>query len=285
MTTATITVAENGSATIDLDGHPPRQLHADDLAQARQQAVAVIIDHARQTGQPVTLLARDTTTEHLLDVHPDGTVLPSQSPVPPPRNQGDKTDETAAVGPPRRWPRALAAGAAAAAVAAGLTVSAAHWMRPTPQPQADTATTAPTASTAPAATPPVLTVVDADTLGVIAAARSQAPRPTPLPSGIAPVAWNGAATWQQRRRELLQSSRPAATGTTAATSPVPAAPPAAVTPANPTVQNPATVPERQPQVIIKPAPAPPRPAARPAAPKPPAGPAMPDQPTNPTNPD
>lgn len=94
MNTATVTA--DGLAVLELDTQR-HQLHADSVAAARKQAVALAIDHARTTGQPLTLLARDPGAEHLLEILPDGTVRPAPaeaipSPFAPPTD-GDPHDE------------------------------------------------------------------------------------------------------------------------------------------------------------------------------------------------
>ncbi len=278
VTTATATVTSDGCAVVELDGQPPQQLQADDLSQARHQAVELVIVYARHIGQPVALLARDGDASHRLEIHPDGTVHPAEPAPAAQRGQGSAPSSSA--GPPiagrprRRWPLV------AAAAATGLAVSAALWLSPA----ATTPETAPTVS-APgtaAARRPAPVTVDADTLGVTAAARSAAPRPVPLPVLVAPVAWNGAAAWQEQRTR--QAARPVTTwtagpGPSGQLTPVPAA---SGTSTAPTSRAPAAAPPpTRPQVIINPDPA----AAAPRpAPTQPAGPAMPDQPTNPINP-
>ena len=270
MTSATITVTPDGTAVIDRDGQPPQQLHAADQAHARQQAVAAIIEHAHRTNRPVRLLARDDTAEHFLDVHPDGTVCPAHTSEPEPHGTGNLTG---AAPPPtgrlrRRWTLVTAA------VATGLAVSTALWLRP-----AQDTSAGPTAQTAAVAPSPAPVAIDADTLGVIAAARSAAPRPVPLPVSVNRIGWNGAAVWQERRTR--QATQPVTTWTAGPNTQAAPVPWASGTSTAPTSRAPAAVPPTRPQVIINPEPAPA--ASRPAQ-KQPAGPAMPDQPTNPTNP-
>ena len=85
-TTATVTVSADGTAVLDLaDGQPlPLPLHADSIDEARRQSIAMVMGHARSTGQAVTVLARDPDAEHLLEILPDGTVRPAPTPTTPP---------------------------------------------------------------------------------------------------------------------------------------------------------------------------------------------------------
>ena len=276
--TATATVTGDGSVIVELDGQPPHQLKADDQSQARHQAVELVIAYARHIGQPVTLLARDSDTSHLLQIHPDGTVHPAETA--PAAQHGPGSAPSSSAGPPmsgrprRSWPLV------AAAAATALAVSAALWLRPAAD---NPAVPTPESSTAPvtAADPtPAPGAVDADTLGAAVAARSAVPHTVPLPVSVAPVAWNGAAAWQARRtRQAAQ--QPVATWTAtpnARPAPVPAASDTATAP---TSRTPATAQPTRPQVIINPDES----AAAPRrAPKQPAGPARPDQPSDPTNP-
>lgn len=278
VTTATVTVTSDGCAVVEFDGQPPQQFQADDLSQARHQAVELVIAYARHIGQPIALHARDSDASHLLEIHPDGTVR--YTGTAPPARQGSGSAPRILACPPtagrqrRRWPLV------AAVAATGLAVSAALWLRPAANDSA--VTTAGTASTAPgtaAAPTPAPVAVPADTLGVTTAARSASPRPVPLPVAVAPVAWNSAATWQQRR--LRQASWPVTTWTAAPSAQVAPVPEASGISTAPTSRAPAAAPPTRPQVIINPDPA----AAAPRrAPQRPAGPAMPDQPANPDNP-
>lgn len=282
VTAVTVTVTSDGCAVVELDGQPPQQFQADDLSQARHQAVELVIAYARHIGQPITLHARDSDASHLLEIHPDGAVR--HTGTAPPARQGSGSAPRILACPPtagrqrRRWPLV------AAVAATGLAVSAALWLRPAANDSA--VTTAGTASTArgtAAAPTPAPAAVDAGTLGVTAAARSASPRPVPLPVAVAPVAWNSAATWQQR--SLRQASRPIITWTEGASTQVapvqrPVAPPPPPR-ADPPSGGPPTAEQPRPQVVINPDPV----AAEPQpAPQRPAGPAMPDRPTNPINP-
>lgn len=238
MTTATVTVTvtSDGCAVVELDGQPPQQFQADDLSQARHQAVELVIAYARHIGQPIALHARDSDASHLLEIHPDGTMRHTGT-APPARQESGSAPRILACPPTagrqrRRWP-----------------LVAAPPRPPTPAPVA----------------------IDAGTLGVTTAARSASPRPVPLPVAVAPVAWNSAATWQQRR--LRQASWPVTTWTAAPSAQVAPVPEASGISTAPTSRAPAAAPPTRPQVIINPDPA----AAAPRrAPKQPAGPAMPD---------
>ena len=107
-TTATVTVNADGTAVLDLADGQPLPLHADSLDEARKQSIAMVIGHARSTGQPVTVLARDPDAEHLLEILPDGTVRPApthtMSPVrsafAPPDDPGTTSAAAAPQAPP-----------------------------------------------------------------------------------------------------------------------------------------------------------------------------------------
>ena len=94
--TATVTVTGDGDAVLDLRDGAPRQLHTGSLDAARKQAIAAVAAHARDTGQPVTVWARDPDAEHLLEVLPDGTVRPAPAPARSPFAPPEPAPEPAA---------------------------------------------------------------------------------------------------------------------------------------------------------------------------------------------
>lgn len=78
------TVNPDGTGVVTIDGQQPAHVSTGSVEEARRALLGVVIDHARRTGQPVEVIARDPDAEHRLSVRPDGTVQPVSAPTPPP---------------------------------------------------------------------------------------------------------------------------------------------------------------------------------------------------------
>lgn len=264
MTTATITVTPDGTAVVDLDGQN-YQLTAPGIEQARTQAMALALDHARTSAQPVLIIAKDPHAQHLLEVHPDGTIRPA-------RTVAEPIGGTAPGAPPRRrrWLVPVAALAAAAALAYTAT-------RPWTDSDHQHAATSPSPPQ-----PSHPTRLDA-----AAAAGTTSPVPPRPPDRHAQPRWIAAASWEKTRSANIQARERARAATQSppvgsdTRQPAPAAAPvrSAVLPPAPRPQSPPRQPDR-PSAVVKP--------DEPAAVIEPAQPdtqTLPDSPLDPTNPD
>lgn len=287
--TATVTVTGDGDAVLDLRDGAPRQLRTGSLDAARKQAIAAVAAHARDTGQPVTVWARDPDAEHLLEVLPDGTVrpapAPARSPFAPPEPAPEPAAEATAPAetdsepvpavvdaPPRAEgvlilpPLAQPAPAAATprrrgAAVAVLTVMAAAvgglgvW-----QPWAASQTAEPALSVAAATTPATATTPEAvsTVVTVVTPATPEAlATPATVPAStlrlhhltVGAPAWTQATGWEARRLARQRAAQQQARQTWTAPTPAPA--------------NGAPAPAQAPAPVYR-APSNPAPAAKPA---------------------
>lgn len=64
------TVNPDGTGVVTLDGQPPAHVRTSSVEEARRALLGLVIDHARRTGQPVEVIARDPDAEHRLSVSP-----------------------------------------------------------------------------------------------------------------------------------------------------------------------------------------------------------------------
>lgn len=78
------TVNPDGTGVVTLDGQPPAHVQTSSVDEARRALIGMVIDHARRTGQPVEVIARDPEAEHRLNVRPDGSVHPVTATPPAP---------------------------------------------------------------------------------------------------------------------------------------------------------------------------------------------------------
>lgn len=106
MPTATATVYPDGTGIVELDTTPTRRIQAPTLGQARQEALALIIQYAHESRTSIEVLAREPDAEYRLRVHPDGHVeeAPTPQPTPPPGEELPILHASAA-GPPPRQPQ------------------------------------------------------------------------------------------------------------------------------------------------------------------------------------
>ncbi len=77
------TVNPDGTGVVTLDDQPPAHVSTNSVEEARRALLGLVIDHARRTGQPVEVIARDPEAEHRLSVNPDGSVQPITAATPP----------------------------------------------------------------------------------------------------------------------------------------------------------------------------------------------------------
>ena len=77
------TVNPDGTGVVTLDDQPPAHVTTNSVEEARRALLGLVIDHARRTGQPVEVIARDPDAEHRLSVSPDGSVQPITGATPP----------------------------------------------------------------------------------------------------------------------------------------------------------------------------------------------------------
>ena len=77
------TVNPDGTGVVTLDGQPPAHVSTSSVEEARRALLGLVIEHARRTGQPVEVIARDPDAEHRLSVNPDGSVQPITAATPP----------------------------------------------------------------------------------------------------------------------------------------------------------------------------------------------------------
>ena len=264
----TATVHDDGTAVIDLDGQI-HQLTAPSIDQARALAMALALDHARASGQPVLIFAQDPHAQHLLEVHPDATIRPLR----PAPTSAEPSRGTAPGTPPRRYRWLIPVAVLAAATALAYTAT-----RPWTGSDHQHAATSPSPSQPQPARPAQAdAVVDAGT------ASPAPPRP---PDHHAQPRWIAAASWEKTRAVSIQARERARAATqsppgsvTRQPAPVaalvrPAVPPPAARP-----QSPPRQPAR-PSVVVKP--------DEPSAviePAPPDTQTLPDSRLDPTNPD
>ena len=263
----TATVHDDGTAVIDLDGQI-HQLTAPSIDQARALAMALALDHARASGQPVLIFAQDPHAQHLLEVHPDATIRPLR----PAPTSAEPSRGTAPGTPPRRYRWLIPVAVLAAATALAYTAT-----RPWTGSDHQHAATSPSP---PQPSHPVQ-------LDAAVAAGTTSPVPPRSPGRHAQPRWIAAASWEKARavniqaRELARAatqSPPVGSGTRR---PAPAAAPvrSAVLPPAPRSQSPPRQPD-QPSAVVKP--------NEPAAviePAPPDTQTLPHSPLDPTNPD
>ena len=77
------TVNPDGTGVVTLDDQPPAHVSTNSVEEARRALLGLVIDHARRTGQPVEVIARDPDAEHRFSVNPDGSVQPVAAATPP----------------------------------------------------------------------------------------------------------------------------------------------------------------------------------------------------------
>lgn len=53
------TVNPDGTGVVTLDDQPPAHVTTNSVEEARRALLGLVIDHARRTGQPVEVIARD----------------------------------------------------------------------------------------------------------------------------------------------------------------------------------------------------------------------------------
>lgn len=78
----TVTLNADGTGTVVLEG-TSTDVASGSIDLARKELLSVVIAHAQRTHQVVDLLARDPQAEHMLRVHPDGTVTAGPTPPEP----------------------------------------------------------------------------------------------------------------------------------------------------------------------------------------------------------